>query len=342
MASAHWGQANPVSPLDELRRAPERFTLFAALRAIEQAHADRPRLGESRKAADDAVRIMQPPHLYFAPADVVAFDADDASVPRLEQLGFGVFGPNGALPLHLTELAHARMHQFADPALSDFVNAFQHRFASLFYRAWANADPCTSFDRQGSDSFRLYLGALIGIGPERARERDSVIDYAKLSRLGLFGPQTRSAATLEQILAGYFELPVEVAPFAGAWLDIPSAAWCRIGGEREHAQLGTGATLGRSTWQCQSRFEILLGPLRIGQFVSFLPGARALDQLKALVRLFTNEEWSWHVRLLLEPEDLPPIQLGGSGWLGWTTWLGARQEVARDTTIEGSQAAAVA
>ena len=26
----------------------------------------------------------------------------------LDQLGFGVFGPNGALPLHLTELAHAR------------------------------------------------------------------------------------------------------------------------------------------------------------------------------------------------------------------------------------------
>ena len=48
------------------------------------------------------------------------------------------------------------------------------------------------------------------------------------------------------------------------------------------------------------------------------------------------------MRLLLEPEDLPPIQLGGSGWLGWTTWLGARQEVARDTTIEGSQAAALA
>jgi type VI secretion system protein ImpH len=331
-----------VTQLDDLQRFPERYTLFGALRAVEQAHPDRPRLGESRKVADDAVRIAQLPHLYFAPADVLAFGDLDSGVARLDQLGFGVFGPNGALPLHLTELAHARARQYDDPALGDFINAFQHRFASLFYRAWANADPCASFDRVETDGFQLYLGALIGIGPELSREQDSVIDYAKLSRVGLFAPHTRSAAALEQILAEYFEIDVEVAPFSGVWLDIPADAWCRLGGTPEHAQLGGGAVLGRSTWQCQSRFEILLGPVHMAQFVNFLPGSRGLDQLKALVRLHTNEEWSWQVRLLLDPTDVPAVQLGASGWLGWTTWLGPRREVARDTTIEGSRATALA
>lgn len=329
-----------MTAIEDLRRTPELFTLFAALRAIEQAHPDRPRLGESRKAADDPVRIAQPPHLFFAPSEIMAYAAEESTVPRLDQLGFGIFGPNGALPLHLTELAHARARQYDDPALGDFVNAFQHRFAALFYRAWANADPCTSFDRRASDAFRLYLGALVGIGPQEARDRDPVLDYAKLSRAGLFGPQTRSASALEQILEDYFELAVAVVPFAGAWLDIPKDAWCRIGGTAEHASLGMGATLGRTTWQCQSRFEIQLGPLRIAQFVSFLPGARALEQLKALVRLYTNDEWSWHVRLLLEPSDIPQVRLGASGWLGWTSWLGKRRDVTRDTTIEGSEALA--
>src|SRR5262249_11758869 len=163
-------QAHPVTPLEALRQTPEAFTLFAALRAVEQAHPNRPRLGESRKAADDPIRIQQPPHLHFAPADVIAFGGDEGEQPQLKQLGFGIFGPNGALPLHLTELAHAREHQFDDPALGDFINTFQHRFASLFYRAWANADPCTSYDRPGSDFFRLYLGALIGIGAAPARD----------------------------------------------------------------------------------------------------------------------------------------------------------------------------
>lgn len=323
--------------LDDLERLPEQYTLFAALRRIEQAHRDRPRLGESRKAADDPVRITQRPHLYFAAADVAAFDLADTTVPRLEQHGFGVFGPNGALPLHLTEVAYSREHQADDPAFSDFVNAFQHRFASLFYRAWAGSDPCAAFDRLEQDTFRLYLGALIGIGPPAARERDAVLDYAKLARAGLFGPQNRSAEALEQILTEYFELPVELVPFVGAWLDISEDARCRLGVDPQHASLGLGATLGTMTWQCQSRFEIALGPLSTPQFVNFLPGARGLAQLKALVRLYTNEEWAWQVRLLLEPGQIPVLRLGEGGWLGWTSWLGSRTRTARDALIEGSQ-----
>jgi type VI secretion system protein ImpH len=243
------------------------------------------------------------------------------------------------LPLHLTELAYSRDRQLDDPALKDFINAFQHRFVSLFYRAWANADPCTSFDRAATDGFRLYLGALIGIGASAARDRDSVLDYAKLSRTGLFAPHTRPAAALQQILSEYFDLTVDIVPFAGAWLDIARDEWSRLGLAREHTTLGAGATLGNSTWQCQSRFEIALGPLRIADFVNFLPGARGLEQVKALVRLFTNEEWAWQVRLLLEPADLPTMRLGRSGWLGWTTWLGARNEIACDAVIEGSRLA---
>jgi type VI secretion system protein ImpH len=326
-----------MSLLDDLNSSPEHYTLFGALRRIEQAHRDRPRLGESRKASDDPVRIAQRPHLYFAGADVAAFGAEDTAVPRIEQHGFGVFGPNGALPLHLTEVAYSREHQADDPAFSDFVNAFQHRFASLFYRAWAGSDPCTAFDRTDQDAFRLYLGALIGIGPPEARDRDSVLDYAKLARIGLFAPQNRSAEALEQILTEYFELPVELIPFVGGWLDIAPDARCRLGAQPEHATLGLGATIGTMTWQCQSRFEIALGPLGTADFVNFLPGARGLTQLKALVRLYTNEEWSWQVRLLLEPGQIPPMRLGEGGWLGWTSWLGSRTQVARDAVIEGSQ-----
>jgi type VI secretion system protein ImpH len=329
--------AHPMNALHDLSGFPEHYTLFGALRRIEQAHRDRPRLGESRKAADDPVRIAQRPHLYFVGADVAAFGSDNGAIPRIEQHGFGVFGPNGALPLHITELAYSREHQADDPALSDFVNAFQHRFTSLFYRAWAGSDPCTAFDRVEQDSFRLYLGALMGIGPEAARDRDAVLDYAKLARVGLFGPQSRSAEALEQILLEYFELPFELIPFVGAWLDIPSDARCRLGITPEHATLGLCATLGSTTWQCQSRFEIAVGPLGIGDFVNFLPGARGLAQLQALVRLYTNEEWAWQVRLLLEPQQIPALRLGEGGWLGWTSWLGSRTQVARDAVIEGSQ-----
>lgn len=331
----------PAAMLEDLGRSPEHYTLFGALRRIEQAHTDKPRLGESRKVMDDPVRIAQQPSLSFAPSDVLAFDTNRAPRSRLSQHGFGVFGPNGALPLHLTELAYSRERQADDATFTDFVNAFQHRFASLFYRAWASADPCTSFDRHEADDFRLYAGALIGIGPGVARKRDAVIDYAKLVRCGLLALQSRPAEALEQLVADYFELRAEVVPYVGSWLGIPRDARCRLGLAPEYATLGLAATLGESTWQCQFRFEITLGPLRLAEFVNFLPGARGLEQLRALVRLYTNEEWSWQVRLLLEPAEVPRLCLGESGWLGWTSWLGARTEVAGDAVLEGSCAAAV-
>jgi type VI secretion system protein ImpH len=323
--------------LADLQARPTLYTLFAALRRIEQAYRDRPRLGESRRVTDDPIRIGQRPHLYFAPSEISSVAAGEDGISRVTQHGFGVFGPNGALPLHLTELAYSREFQADDPTLSAFVNTFQHRFASLFYRAWADLDPCTSFDRPQLDRFRLFAGALIGLGAPGAQDRDSVPDYAKVARSGLFGPQTRSAESLEKIIAEYFELDVQVVPFVGGWLDIPAEACCCLGLDPQYATLGVSATLGASTWQCQSRFEIVLGPLAIAEFVNFLPGARGLSQLQALVRLYTNEEWSWQVRLLLRPEDVPPVRLGESGWLGWTSWLGGRKDIAKDSVIEGSQ-----
>src|SRR5262249_2516047 len=98
----------PSAALEALQARPHAFDLFAALRLLEQSCADRPRLGESRRAADDIARLGQAPHLSFAPSDVASVARDEQGRLRLEQFGFGVFGPNGALPLHLTELAYER------------------------------------------------------------------------------------------------------------------------------------------------------------------------------------------------------------------------------------------
>jgi type VI secretion system protein ImpH len=328
-----------MNSLARLQANPERYSLFAALRVLEQAFADRPRFGESRKASDDGARLGNAPHLTFAPSDVTSFEMSAEQGARLEQHSFGVFGPNGALPLHLSEQAYERRRQQDDATLVDFVNVFQHRLISLFYRAWANSDPATSFDRPQSDRFVMYVGALQGLAPPEARGRDSVLDYAKLSRAGLFNPQARSAEGLETILGDYFGLQVEVRQFVGAWLDIPEDLRCRLGGPREFATLGQGATVGKATWQCQHKFEIVLGPLTLSTLKNFLPGARGLRELHALTRLYTSDEWTWQLRLLLRDKEIPGIRMGRIGQLGWTTWLGKRQHTADDVLIQEEHAA---
>jgi type VI secretion system protein ImpH len=323
------------SKLSSLQDEPHRFSLFAALRLMERAYADRPRLGESRRASEDAIRLTQPPYLTFAPTELAGLEIPDSGPPRLEEYSFGLFGPNGPLPLHFTEVAYERQRQLNDPTFNDFINLLQHRLIALFYRAWAEADPATSHDRPHADRFKLYVGSMLGLGFSASAARDAVLDHAKLSRAAQFGAQTRSAEGLQDVLADYFELPIEVRSFAPAWLDIPPASYTRLGDPSENAQLGIGTTLGSGSWQSQHQFEIVIGPLTLTTFEHFLPGTAGLRELAALVRLYTNDEWSWILRLRLASHEVPAMSLGAGSRLGWTSWVGGREATAEDVVIRG-------
>ena len=331
-----------MSTLDRLRDEPHAFALFAALRLLEQIYSDRPRLAEARKVSQDPVRLGQPPHLTFAPADVASLGSAQSGALKLEQYGFGVFGPNGALPLHLTEYAFERAQHRGDPAVADFVNAFQHRFIALFYRAWADGDPCVNLDRPATDRFIRYVGALLGLASPTARATAEVAARAALGRAGLFGQSSRSAEALESVLSDYFGLEFRIRQFVGSWLEIPTEARTRLRANSSAAVLGAGATLGARSWQCQHKFEIGVGPLKFASFEQLLPGTVAFTELAAIVRLFTNDEWSWQLRLRLSKTEAPGVVLGRTARLGWKSWLGGRCGGEADVVIRGDWAPATA
>ncbi|MGO9992902.1 MAG: type VI secretion system baseplate subunit TssG [Steroidobacteraceae bacterium] len=327
-----------MSSLERLRDEPFGFTLFAALRLLEQLYPERPRLGEARRASDDAVRLAQPPYLIFAPSDVTALGRTEDGTPRLEQYSFGIFGPNGALPLHLTEYAFERAAHRGDPGVADFINTFQHRFIALFYRAWADGDPTVNLDRPASDRFVRCIGALAGLAPPTARAAAPLAARAALGRAGLFGRSSCNAASLERVLSDYFGLAISIRPFIGGWLQIPDESRTRLGAVAGGSALGLGATLGSNSWQCQHQFEIGLGPLDYAAFERFLPGSPAFDELAGIVRFFTNDEWGWQLRPTLAASQAPGITLGRAGRLGWTGWLGGRAGAVDDVLIRGERA----
>lgn len=336
MAGSNRNTTGDLSPAAALREDPARFSLFAALRLLESGAEERPRLGESLRPADDFIRLGQPPYVEFARSDIARFDQDPSGRERLQQHGFGVFGPNGALPLHLTELAFERARHRDDPALADFVNLFQHRLVALFFRAWAHADPATQADRPDSDEFFACLAALAGLDSPSAGGRDVVDDGAKVARAGLLGQQTRSADALVAFLTDYFELPVELRPYFPAWLTIPDEERLRLGRDRSSAELGLSATLGAASWQVQSSFEIVLGPFDRAGFLEFLPGSPALEALRSLVRLYTNDEWQWQVRVLVQAGEVPRLNLGEGARLGWSSWVGERDTLADEVVLAGT------
>jgi type VI secretion system protein ImpH len=322
MAGEDRDQAAAVALFEQLHQAPYKFDFYQALRRFECAFADKPRLGHSQRPVDDPIRLGQEPSLGFAPASLAGFTPGQKGLPgRLNVYLFGLLGPNGPLPLHLTEHARDRLRNHHDPTFARFLDIFHHRLLTLFYRSWASAQPTVNYDRPKSDRFALYVGSTFGLGMPSLRHRDSLPDLAKLHYAGRFACPTRNREGLRGIVGGFFGLPVEIEEFVGQWLELREVDFCRLGALAGISSLGRSITVGSRTWECQQKFRIVLGPLSLGQYESLLPGRENQGKLIALVRNYIGRELDWDVRLILRKREVPPLQLGGKGALGRTTWL---------------------
>jgi type VI secretion system protein ImpH len=312
---------DPVDLERLLSTRAARMDFFQILRLLENAWPDKPRIGASLRPRDDAVRFGQDPSLAFEPAAVRGFTpAGSEQHARLAVNFIGLLGPNGPLPLHLTEYARDRVRNNGDPTLAAFLDVFHHRMVSLFYRSRASAEPAISLDRPELDRFGDYVGSLFGIGSPALQGRDEIGDFAKLHFAGLMANQRRPAAGLVTILRAYFKLPVEIEQFVGHWMKIPLDGQTRIGMQERGNRLGSSAVLGRTVWDCQHKFRLVIGPLGYEDYQRMLPGGASMTRLLAWVRNYAGLVLDWDVRLILRQEQVPRLALGGRR-LGWTTFL---------------------
>lgn len=94
--------------LQRLAATPHAFDFNQVMRRLEALNRDRRRFGHSRRPAEDPIRLGQEPSVEFAPAMLAGWEeGQQGRPPRLLVHFFGLFGPDGPLPLHLTEYARA-------------------------------------------------------------------------------------------------------------------------------------------------------------------------------------------------------------------------------------------
>lgn len=313
---------NPSSRFEELLRAPLAHDFFAALRRV-QADGSTPAFGTALRPSQESVRLAQEPSLAFAPSAIHRARWEE-SKQRLELfLQFtGLLGPNGALPIHLTEYVIDRKRHFDDPTLEAFLNLFQHRIYTLFFRAWALNQPVVDFDRADQRRHSFYIRSLLGLGTGGTENRDSVPDAARLFNGGWLGGQNRSADGLSAILTDFLRVPVTVRSFQGTWLELPADSRCRLGASRSTGVLGQTCFAGDRIWVTHLKFRLRFGPLDRTQYERLLPGGEAFQQVRDWIRFYVGEEFSWEAQLILRRTEVPPCQLGAGTRLGWTSWLG--------------------
>jgi type VI secretion system protein ImpH len=332
-------ETDAVAFLAELAATPYRFDFYQTLRRLECLYHAQPRWGEALRPLDERVRLGQDPELSFAPAPLSALEYGiDGRPPRLQVRLFGLLGPNGPLPLHITEYTRERLRNAGDPTLSRFLDIFHHRFIALFYRAWAQAQPHVNRDRPDRDRFVKYVGSFIGVSSPVFHGRDSLPAVAKLFHAGTLVRHVRNTEGLRAVLEHFFRVPVQIEEFIGHWMVLSDRDLTLLG---RQGTLGRGAVLGRRVWDRQHKFRVHLGALTLRQYESFLPVApkpsgeggpvtgqlnrTPLEKLVDWVRFYGCMELDWDARLRLLKSEVPPLTLGRGRRLGWTTWLGTRR-----------------
>jgi type VI secretion system protein ImpH len=310
----------------ELFDAPYRFAFFQAVRLLERIYADREPVGGDADAGREAVRFRTRQTFSFPSSEIhdLTSDPDEDGAPPEMMVSFmGLTGPLGVLPYQYTELAMDRA-RYQDTALWSFLDLFNHRMLSLFYRVWEKYHFPIAYERTGDDQFTAYLFDLIGMGTNSLRGRLPFKDQALLFYSGLIAQRPHSATAIGAIVGDYFGVPANVTQFPGEWLKLEDNV-TSLGNANN--QLGISTIAGARVWSDQSKFRLRIGPMGLKQFATFVPVGSAYKPLTEMVRLLVGLEFEFDVQLVLENDQVPFSVLAdeqNGPRLGWTSWLKTR------------------
>lgn len=341
--------------IEDLTKRVEAYDFYQALRLLQAHWRDDPPIGTAKSPDKESIRFGQRPSLAFPPSTLDAWQAAEPShCPKLLVHFFGLFGPNGPLPFHLTDYASRRQRGQRDPSsdsvtaigrfaaksgeldlpsgrkdltVSAFCDVFHHRLISLFFRAWAVHQQVVDFELGQNQRYPFYIGSTFGLASECdehghfAPFPDALPPESRLYFAARLSSPSRNREGLEAILQEYFEVPTEVEAFVGRWFPVPEVNRLRLGESADTGTLGQTAFLGESTWQTQLTYRIRLGPLGAADFARMLPGGGSIVRLRSWVTHYLGEQFFGELQLIVKAKEVPSTRLGVAGRLGWDTWL---------------------
>jgi type VI secretion system protein ImpH len=305
-----------------------RFNFFQAIKLLESLNEERPGVGHLGPVREEVLRLRPNEELSFSPADVHRIDAeaeeDGLKKWTLYANFLGLYGPNSSSPMYIAEMI-AQCPRDSDP-LRDFLDIFNHRILSLYYRAWKKNNLSASLTKDHRDAFSKILFAMLGQDIE-APVDDWTIPPERLLRYSTyFCANSRPACGLENLISDFFDLDdVDVIQFVPRRFAPPKSAISRLSNADDGGRLGESFVLGQTITDVSGQFRVRLGGLTMRQFLSFQPGNTQYDEMVFLVNMYVKHQLGFSLELLLKPNQGGPAKLSALdpvGKLGRSAWLG--------------------
>jgi type VI secretion system protein ImpH len=300
---------------------PWHNSFIGTMRALSAKYPEMPLPGTACLPHAELFRIRQRPSMQFAPAEIAGLALRNGKLD-ISLYGLGVWGPQGAMPLHMTESVLAKDNGEDNPQVC-FVDLFHHRMLSLFYRAWSAGQSAAALDRE-NERFSDYVGCLSGVVPHAVTDSAFGL-HPRLASSAHLVRQARNPDGICQSVTAHLGIAARIEEYILHWICLDAQAQSQLGRHGTTSLLGEGAVLGAYVPDCQHRFRLVLGPLSLTQYLTLIPGGEALPVLSALVRTFIGYEYAWEVQLLLFSDQAVPAICNASHGLGFSTWLGVQQ-----------------
>lgn len=322
-----------------LARAPQ-MNFFQLCQLLETLMPQGMSLGASDTPAGESVRFRPYPKVGFPCSELasVEFNHERPDRPPTVRTTFlGLYGVNAVMPPHLIDDIVLRREGHEE--VMSFLDLFNHRIATLFYRSWRKYRYPSGFER-GDDTTSRALLCLAGFG---LGDKAAGAGLPGASVLGLLGLLTQRTRTVEG-LAGVVALSL---PGAGVKVEERFPVWVRLSdqpglrsrgssgppGTRETAGqgLGQGHVLGRRVKNRGEAVRLTLHPSTPEQAHDLLPDAPLYKELMSMLRVYLGNKADVVLRMEVSAAVVPVLKLGPAhahalgkghqGRLAWTALL---------------------
>lgn len=298
---------SPLMQMFEKQLPKINFYRFCQL--LEQLYADEPILGKSESPAADPLRFAPSVDMSFPASELKYIEkAPYINRPTTVRTRFlGLYGVDAVLPLGLLDKIIRRDENYQ--SMTDFLDMFNHRVITQFYRIWLKYHYPACYLSGGRDPVSKCLSGLIGLGVKGTIEQIGTPLSRCFALLGLMSQKTRTAEGIIGLVRVMVDdAQVSVSEFYPIWQSIDYPA--KLGGQGPHRiGLDGGAALGSRFKECNQSIHLVITPQHEYQIAELLPDGQLFHDILALLRAYLGYRVDAKITLCIKRIFLPRSQL---------------------------------
>lgn len=304
MRTERWWQE--ASVIDRLYQQTIRFDFIQATRLLRHAPEQK-----SYQEWSKAFQFISSLNLNFPASEIESLQDQDHKI-QIINLIVGLTGIQGVLPYIYTHKIKQSTRTQREESLH-FMGLFNHKLTAQYVDACLNYHLPLRYEIEQENHYLDILHALSGYIGQRDQQQQIDHYFAEFS--GLMQGQNNTHYALNSILSCIFKYSFQINEFIPESFQLNEQQKSCLG-EAQPALLGINSFCGEKIQQIDEKIEIVIGPLKHEDYLNFLSEGTHSVKLKNILQSWCSPTMLVDLRLILEKDELYPVQLGQANSMG--------------------------